>query len=170
MGISVVISGSIMIIALLAASFTILNSVNDIAVIEAFDDNILLYDEISKTDIKITSIQANANSNLIIINIDNNGTTKLWNYKYFDLIVTYDANITDNKVRVSEYLTYSTTLTNGKWVVNSIVNDTLDPNILNPDEQMIVYGKLSYAIYPNGKLIVSFSTNNGVTYTTGKVI
>ncbi len=170
MGISIVISSSIMIIALLAAAFTILNSINDISIIEVLNDNIVLYDDISNTDIKIISIQASDNNNFIIVNVNNNGTTKLWNYRYFDLIVTYDANITNNNVRVTEYLAYSTTLTNGSWTVNSIINDALDPDILNPDEQAVIHAKLSYTIYPNGKLIVSLSTNNGVTYTTGKVI
>ncbi len=101
MGFSVVIAGSIIVIALLASSFTIINSINNILnVSEAFKDSVILYDDIINTKIWISSIQASSNGDLVVITLVNNGTTKLWNFNDFDLIITYDANITNSKVRL----------------------------------------------------------------------
>ncbi len=171
MGFSVVIAGSIIVIALLASSFTIINSINNILnVSEAFKDSVILYDDIINTKIWISSIQASSNGDLVVITLVNNGTTKLWNFNDFDLIITYDANITNSKVRVVEHLSYSTYLSNGRWIIDSITNDVLDPNIINSNEEGIIHAKLSNRIYPAAKLIVSVSTDNGVTYTRVEVL
>lgn len=170
MGLSIVITGSIIITTLLISSITTINSINDMFEMSMINNySIKLNNEKSDTNIMISSIQANSNDNLVTLTLNNNGTSKLWDYNHFDLIITYDANMSNNKIRVTEYMIYSTVLSNGRWTL-SITDDIVDPNILNPNEVAVINARLSNVIYPNGKIIVSISTNNGVTSTTGKVV
>lgn len=164
MGVSVVISGAIMISVLLISSITMVNLMDNMLK----SHNMRL--DTKNTDIEISDIVAESNDDLIIITISNKGASKLWNYGNFDLIVTYDANITDNMVRVTEYLSYSHTLSNGKWIISSITNDIADPDILNPSEEAIINAQLTNTIHPNGKLIVAVSTDDGAVSTIGGLI
>ncbi|MEM2856618.1 MAG: hypothetical protein QW416_05915 [Candidatus Nitrosocaldaceae archaeon] len=170
MGLSIVIAGSIIITTLLISSITTINSINDMFEMSMINNySIKLNNEKSDTNITISSIQANSNNNLVTLSLNNNGTSKLWDYNHFDLIITYDANISNNKIRVTEYMIYSTVLSNGRWTL-SITDDIADPNILNPNETAIINARLSNVIYPNGKIIVAISTNNGVIFTIGRVV
>ncbi len=167
MGLSIVISGSIMILTFLITSFIIFNNINNIrsindAINTKFDNNVIT------GYLKISSIHSS--NDILIITLSNNGTTKFWDFEKFDLIVTYDANISNSNVRVTEYLKYSNTLTNGKWVILYINNDVLDPRILNPHEDAIINAKLTYNIYPHGMVIVNIASNNGVVASRGVII
>ncbi len=166
MGLSIVIAGSIMILTFLITSFIVFNNIDNIqsindAINTKFDNNII------HGYLKISSIQIN--NDILVITLSNNGTTKFWDFKQFDLIVTYDANITGSNVRVTEYLEYSNTLSTGKWIILYINNDILDPQILNPHEAAIINTKLTHSVYPNGKIIASIASNDGVVASRGVV-
>ncbi len=64
---------------------------------------------LSKTNMNITTIVANSGTDVINFNFTNDGTEKLWNYKDFDLLITYDADISGVKTRVTEKLIYNAT-------------------------------------------------------------
>jgi archaellum component FlaF (FlaF/FlaG flagellin family) len=59
-------------------------------------------------------------------------------------------------------------LYSSQWTIKSITTDTQDPGILNYLEEASVLAKLNYPIYPEGQVIVSVSTDNGV-YGTSSV-
>lgn len=160
-----------MMISLLITSFSIFSMMNDsITIYYSLNKNMINDKSIIDTSITISSINASNADTLVTIILNNNGTTKIWNYNNFDLIITYDANMSNNKVRITEYLSYSTTLTTGKWIIKSITNDLLDPDIINPTEQAIIHAKLSYTPYDNGIIIITISTDNGSTYSLARVI
>ena len=52
-----------------------------------------------------------------------------------------------------------------KWQKVSITNDLLDPGILNTDEIAQICITLNNPIFSNGIVIVSISTDNGITAT-----
>ena len=69
---------------------------------QAFDNN----DEITKTDISISGINYTVGSNLVNFTLTNDGSEKLWNYVEFDILVTYDADISGTKTTRTEQFTY----------------------------------------------------------------
>ena len=46
--------------------------------------------------------------------------------------------------------------------VNYIIDDNFDQKILNTDECAAITAKLSNTIFPNGLLIITISTDNGI--------
>jgi len=52
-----------------------------------------------------------------------------------------------------------------QWNVANISNDVLDPGIINPEETAKITVELCNPIFLNGNVIVSLSTDNGVTGT-----
>jgi len=72
---------------------------------QAFDNN----DEITKTSISISGINYTVGSNLVNFTLTNKGSEKLWNYDEFDILVTYDADISGTKTTRTEQFTYNTT-------------------------------------------------------------
>ena len=70
---------------------------------QAFDNN----DEITKTSIRILDVNASSSSKLVNFTLTNQGSEKLWNYDEFDIIVTYDADISGTKTTVTEQFTYN---------------------------------------------------------------
>lgn len=50
----------------------------------------------------------------------------------------------------------------GDWIIDSISNDSIDPDIINNNETATIQGKTSYQIVNNGGVHVTFSTDNGV--------
>ena len=65
---------------------------------------------LSKTNMNITTIVANSGTDVINFNFTNDGTEKLWNYEDFDLLITYDADISGVKTRITEKFTYNATV------------------------------------------------------------
>ena len=54
-----------------------------------------------------------------------------------------------------------------QWNVVNISNDVLDPGIINSEETAKIVVELCNPIFSNGNVIVSVSTDNGVTATIG---
>lgn len=50
----------------------------------------------------------------------------------------------------------------GNWNIDSISVDSIDPNIINNNETASISGKVSYQIVDNGKMTITFSTDNGI--------
>ncbi len=49
----------------------------------------------------------------------------------------------------------------GDWNIEGITVDSIDPNIINNKETAAIRGKTSYQIADNGKMTVTFATDNG---------
>lgn len=173
MGLSIVIAGGIMLFTMVQLMMIIPNlldytNATNTATLEMSK----IENSISDTEVRIIGLTAFAGSDQIDITLANNGTTKLWNYDKFNLILTYDSDVLGIKTRRTELLTYHQTcvIISGEWCINQFVNDLQDPRILNEDEALKITGKLQYPIYPNGLLISSISTDNGVVSNESRVV
>lgn len=108
MGLSVAVAGGIsflaifFIISLLADMTNSMN--NEVTTRTEFFKNI---NEVSKTKMNITSIEGGVGVDWINLNFTNVGNEKLWNYKKFDIIVTYDADVMGTKKRITETFSYN---------------------------------------------------------------
>ncbi len=163
MGFSIVISSAVIFISLFASLAIILSIVSSIyKTNDAIVNSAKINSQINNTSIKISSITLDTNDRKhLIITLNNDGKSKLFNYTYFDLIITYDADINDNMIQVTEQLRYSnSSLSSGQWII-SIQNDIVDPKILNPNEIAVIDAMLSNDIASNGRVIVTISTDNG---------
>ena len=107
MGLSVAITGSIILFTLLAVLFTVSTMVNSlISVNDVSSQSSLLDDSISQTSTQIKSLTASSGNDYVELTLSNNGTEKLWNYDDFTLLITYDADIGGIETRVTEEFTY----------------------------------------------------------------
>lgn len=106
MGLSIVISGAIIFVALMYTLMNIPNVFDSILSVEEVSSEIsVLEDSISQTEIRIDSIDADIGSNKVNFTLVNDGNEKLWNYDDFDVLITYDADIAGVKTRITEELT-----------------------------------------------------------------
>jgi archaellum component FlaF (FlaF/FlaG flagellin family) len=163
MGFSIVISSAVIFISLFASLAIILSIVSSIyKTNDAIVNSAKVNSQINNTSIRISGITLDTNDRKhITITLNNDGKSKLFNYTYFDLIVTYDADINGNMTQVTEQLRYSdSSLSYGQWII-SIQNDIVDPKILNPNEVAIIDAMLSNDVASNGRVIVTISTDNG---------
>ena len=164
MGLSVAFSGGIILFAMLYTSAVLLSSMgSSTEVFESASERSKLEDSILKTNVKISSITAVAASQDIDFVITNDGTTKLWQYEKFNVLVTYDGS-TGKK---TEQLSYVETCppSVGNWCFTQFNNDFLEPKIINSDESAQISVKLADSIDSNGIVTIVFSTEYGVIAT-----
>lgn len=167
MGFSVVISAAVIFISFFASIAVILSVADNIY---KANDAIINKAKASNTSIDISNLTVDADDRSHIqITLKNDGKSKLYNYTYFDLIVTYDAYINGDVMQVTEQLSYSDSLATGQWII-TIQDDIIDPKILNPNETAIIDAMLNNIVVSNGKVIVTISTDDGSTATYARVI
>lgn len=65
---------------------------------QSFENN----NALTKTNFRISGVNASSNSYLVNFTLNNEGTEKLWNYDDFDLIIQYDADVSGIKNRITE--------------------------------------------------------------------
>lgn len=169
MGFSIIIASAIMFIAILtslAVMLTVASNMykaNDVMV-----KSTMIRKDINDTSIDISNLTIDSSDRRhISFVLSNDGKSKLFNYTYFDLIVTYYyTDSMSNDIMNIERLSYSNTLQEGRWIL-SIQGDVIDPNILNPKENARVEAMLSYPITstPSKNIIITISTDNGVVAT-----
>jgi len=108
MGLSVIISGGVIAIVLFSVLFampTVLDKL--VSVSEVTSEVSVIEEGISQTDTRTALIDANSGQNVINLELYNDGDTKLWDFKNFNLLVTYDANIGGTKKTVTEKFSYN---------------------------------------------------------------
>lgn len=108
MGLSIIVSGAVISIAIMSVLFAMPNVVDSIinvsqVSIQASD----LVEEISNTQTDIFSLSATATTKDVTFFLSNNGTEKLWNYEDFTVIVTYDADLGGSTSRITEMFSYN---------------------------------------------------------------
>lgn len=108
MGLSIAITGTIILFTLMAVMFTLSTMVNSLVTMEDVSSQAsVIKDSISQTSIQIMSANAKSGNDYVLVSLANNGTGKLWDYDKFTLLVTYDANIGGTKTKVTEEFSYS---------------------------------------------------------------
>jgi hypothetical protein len=110
MGLSVAITGAIILFTLMAVMFTISTLLDSLISVEDVSSQIqTLENEISETSTQSMSLSASSGSDLVQISLANNGTGKLWDYEKFTFLVTYDADIGGSSKKITEELIYNST-------------------------------------------------------------
>jgi archaellum component FlaF (FlaF/FlaG flagellin family) len=72
-----------------------------------------LENSILNTNFEISNLWANGTNNLVYFNVTNTGTTSLWDYDNFDLLVTYKGVVGSTERNVTESISYSSTVPTG---------------------------------------------------------
>ncbi len=57
-----------------------------------------------------------------------------------------------------------------EWTINYIIDDNLDPQILNPNECAAITVKLSNPIFSGGVLVITISTDNAIISTQSQIV
>ncbi len=84
--------------------------------------------KVTDTDIDILSTSIFQGTDTIVFHVENVGTEKLWQYDKFSLLVTYDANITNTKTKITETLTFTNDVVVGH---SPIIVDNITPYTSN---------------------------------------
>lgn len=117
-----------------------------------------------KTNISMQAIYAASGSRAVNFTVANTGTVKLWNYENFDLIVTYPVS---GQTR-SELLNYTGTCSgapsSGTWCIAAFNSDKIDPKILNTNESISIYSRVTQTPI-SGTVSAAISTDNGIVAT-----
>ncbi len=172
MGLSIAVSGAIVMAALMYVLISMPGLVDSIySVNEVSSEVSTLEGSIIQTDITLDFLAADSTSDYINFTVNNVGKEKLWNFDDFDLIITFD----DPTIRLTEKLSYEGNCVGdvpsaaGNWCIQVISNDILDPGILNSGESMDVRTQVSTQLDP-GIAIVLVVTDNGVVATSSKSV
>jgi archaeal flagellar protein FlaF len=165
MGLSIAISGAIMVFTMIYVMMSFPSLLDDTANVSRSSSemsNTLNY--ILHTNIRISNLVDTHGTNPATFSVTNTGNTILWNYKKFDVIITYQQNGNGNTI-LTEALQYSnscTGLDSDHWCISSITNDLTHPGMLDPNEIINVEAKVLQATLTNGNFILNFGTDNGI--------
>lgn len=174
MGLSVAIAGGIVMVTIMVVMLSIPNMVSTIFSIgEVNSISSKVDDSVSKTKISIQELYTQTGSPRVNFTLNNEGSTTLWDYQKFNVLVEYTGAISGKR---TEQLSLWPVNPNGgclgaippagQWCIQSILNDAADPKLLNSDEQARIRTRLNENLATNSA-IVTVATDNGVTYTTG---
>ena len=112
----------------------------------------------ARTDLQILGATA-VSANLVDITIKNTGTTKLADFERWDVIIDYTSSALGDLVTWYPY---------GDWTRQIYISaatstyEELEPNILNPGEEMIINVSISIPINPGSSNVAIISTPNGI--------
>jgi Conserved flagellar protein F, immunoglobulin-like domain len=171
LGLSIAISGGIVtftIIYVMMTFPTILDDTTKISMSSTQMSSTL--NSIMHTNLNVSSLANISGTNTVTFSVTNTGNTILWNYKEFDTIVTYQANIDEKYTEVLHYNSNCGTLTSGQWCIQSISNDLTHPGILDPKEKANVLAELQHSTFLGGTFTLNFGTDNGVMDTSSVIM
>ena len=121
--------------------------------------------DMRRTEITADNCTVSAEGSLATINVRNNGALSLADFVSCDVIVKYYSDSTSYYVKWLPY-TSSNPPENDKWTVGGIYfngsAETIEPNILNPGENMKVLMQLNPAVAVNTTNWATIATPNGV--------
>ena len=147
MGLSIAISGGIVtfsIIYVMMSFPAILDDTAKLSTSSAQMSNTL--NAIMHTNIEISNLQNEHDTETTTFSVNNTGNTILWNYKEFDVIITYQTNIGGPPATLTEVLNYAnscTALASDHWCIQSITNDLIHPGILESKRDCKHSGKVT---------------------------
>lgn len=159
-------SGGIILIALVLALMTMPKLLDSTLSLQDASSSVSeIEDDISSTSISIDNLVApTTNSNEITFSINNIGEEKLWNFENFNVLITYDGSSSQYTQALTFAGICSGQPTAGKWCVDSIDDDIMDPDILNYGESLNIKSSVTNNL-STGSVIVVVGTDNGVTAT-----
>ena len=168
MGLSIAISGAIILTTLVILYMSMIGILDSVLSIEETSTAVSeLEKSISNTKISLNSLELLSGFSSVNFTLNNDGSEKLWNFEKFNLFISYESG----SGKLTEELTYngncSSSIPNaGNWCIETIVLDSLDPGLLNSGESAEIWTRVNQ-ILGSGAVAVIISTNNGVVNTIG---
>jgi len=168
MGLSIIVSGAIVMIALISVLFAMPNVIDTfVSVSDTSSQATGLDTEIIQTDPDLDSLFVVTGLSTVNFTLVNTESEKLWNFDDFDVFVTYDGVSGDSKTEVLSYEGDCPTIyahpTVGFWCFKAITG-VQDPGIINSGESGLIVTKVSENL-ANTQVVVSLNTDNGVIAT-----
>jgi len=173
MGLSVAIAGGIVMVTIMLVMLSIPNMVSTIFSIgEVNSISSKVDDSVSKTNINVDAIITKVGSPRVNFTLNNPGSTTLWDYNHFNVLTEYTGAISGKR---TETLSLWSANPNGQclgvvppagqWCIQSILNDVVNPNLINSNEEASIWTRLNENL-ANSVAIVTVGTDNGVTFST----
>jgi len=163
MGLSIAISGAIILSVLLIVLMTITGFVGNMFTIGDVTTQISeVENTIAKTDISLDALEASAGSPYVNFTLNNDDIEKLWNFEHFNVLIEYD----NAAGTVVEELSFNGDCSGisppaGNWCIETIGADILDEGIINDGESADVFTRVSQGLI-SANALVTVSTDNGV--------
>lgn len=170
MGLSIAITGGIVVFAIVYAMMSfpaIMDNTTKVSISSTKMVNTL--NSILHTQINISNLR-NISNNTVTFSVNNTGSTTLWDYKKFDMIITYRASDNSKPTEVLQYATSCASLAADNWCIASITNDLSHPGMLDPKEKANIQAQLSTTTRVGGTLTLNLATNNGILATNSVII
>ncbi len=165
MGLSIVMSGAIIMISLVIVLYAFSGVAMNIFSLGEVSTNVLEHqDSISKSMISMKHVSSLVGSPNLNLTLSNDGQEKTWRFPMYDVLVTYDG-VTSGQL--TEKLSYGGDClggipAQGTWCIQSISRDVLDPGILNPTEGANIRLRVNENL-ANANAIISITTGKGIT-------
>jgi archaellum component FlaF (FlaF/FlaG flagellin family) len=159
MGLSVVISGAIIMIALMFVLYSIPPLITSVTSVGETSTEISdLENTILQTEITLDSLVVSSSMPSFSFNLNNINTEKLWDYDNFDVLVTYDADISGKKTSITEIFPYKPitinyTILAEEQVVTNVVSGnpnadipalTSNVNIAGPNSLILFHANITF--------------------------
>jgi len=163
MGLSIAISGAIILSVLMIVLMTITGFVGNMFTIGDVSSQISeVENTIAKTDISLDALEASAGSPYVNFTLNNDDIEKLWNFEHFNVLIEYD----NAAGTVVEELSFNGDCSGisppaGNWCIETIGADILDEGIINDGESADVFTRVSQGLI-SANALVTVSTDNGV--------
>lgn len=117
--------------------------------------------EILKTEIEITDVSTDSVD--ILVSLQNTGSTKIGDFHYMDVIVTYQ---NESGTLKTVWIPYQEDeiLSENMWTKSGIVPDLINPGIFDPGEEMELYVRLNASDPPGNSSVhwLLVASPNGV--------
>jgi len=163
MGLSIAISGAIILSVLMIVLMTITGFVGNMFTIGDTSIQVSkLENTIDKTDISLDALEASVTSPYVNFTLNNDDIEKLWNFEHFNVLIEYD----NAAGTVVEELSFNGDCSGispsaGNWCIETIGADILDEDIINEGESADVWTQVSLDL-SSANALVTVSTDNGV--------
>jgi archaellum component FlaF (FlaF/FlaG flagellin family) len=117
----------------------------------------------ARTDLTVVETSVDGSKANVTVRLRNDGQTKIADYARMDVLVQYFSESGERYVRWIPYTAGA--LESNTWTVESISNDTFEPNVLNPGEILEMHIRINPPVGAGTTGWIIVSTENGVTAT-----
>ncbi|BDB98961.1 flagellar protein F [Saccharolobus caldissimus] len=153
MGVSQVVAYALIIFISISLGLIVLGTYIRSQQILTYAYEIKQVNQLNQLDTRIFIKNIYLSGNLLYVTITNNGTTSLYEFNNFAVIIKYYANISNISTLIVSQYNYSKTIGPYEWTTSSI--------IINPSSSGVLVIELPYKPYPNTQATVVIATNYG---------